>query len=104
MNAPAFGHEVVYHRLSHMWRWRDDRIVVYSDAHFNLSRIELNEVGSQVWEMLDGQRRIRDVINILAERYPDASSDEIFEGISDFIEDMHEEWLVMSQEELNAYD
>jgi hypothetical protein len=91
-------------RLSHMWKQTGNIVVIFSDARFNLSRMELNAVGSRVWLLIDGKRTVRDIIAILQREFPLEEKNCIAKGVKSFLNELREEWLVMNQEELKTYE
>jgi hypothetical protein len=91
-------------RLSHLWRWQEDVVVVVSDAHFNLVRLVLNQVGSKVWALMDGNTTVSAISEALSIEYPQVSADELAAGVSNFLEELRVEWLAMTREELTAYE
>jgi hypothetical protein len=91
-------------RLTHMWRRRGDKVVVFSDAHFNLVRLELNPVGSRVWELMDGQNCAGDIANQIAEEYPGVPRARILSGVLKFLAVVQNEWLAISREEYASYE
>ena len=54
----------------------------------------LNEVGSRVWELADGQRSIAAIVDVLAGEY-DAARDQIREDVHDLLANLAAEGLVV---------
>lgn len=94
----------VYLRLTALWRRKGDRVIIYSDAHFDLVRLELNDVAGQIWELLDGQRSVEDIMNLLVSSQSDVNKEEIAEGVFELIDNLRQEWLVMSRREIDTYE
>jgi hypothetical protein len=91
-------------RLSHLWRCQGDAAVVVSDAHFNLVRLVLNPVGSKVWTLMDGERSVGEIASALSVEYPQVPLIDLTESVSYFLDQLREEWLMMTREELVTYD
>jgi hypothetical protein len=87
-----------------MWRRRDEAVVVFSDANFNLVRVEFNRVGSRVWELMDGDRSVTAIVDELRQEYPGVSRERIAAGVVRFLERLHADWLAMTKQELETYE
>ena len=98
------GEQTVMVRLTHMWRRRGEAVVVFSDAHFNLVRLEFNRVGSRVWELMDGGRSVTAIVDELRREYPNVSGERITAGVIRFLERIRADWLAMSKEEFQTYE
>lgn len=93
-----------FERLTHLWRRKGDRVVVFSDAHFNLKRFEFNQTGARVWEMLDDARTVGEIVDDLQREYPEIPKDTIATAVVSFISDLEQQWLAVSQERLREYE
>lgn len=102
--SPPESHHLVPVRLAHVWRRRNGKVVVYSDAHFNLVRLELNPTASRIWELMDGRRSVSEIANQLREEYPGCTQEQLAAAVLDFFDQMRQEWLAMSREELETYE
>lgn len=91
-------------RLTHLWRQRGDCVVVYSDAHFNLVRLEFNGVGSRVWELMDGHRTAEEIVQQIQHEHPAVERSRIIEDVQVFFEQLREEWLALTTEEMATYE
>jgi Coenzyme PQQ synthesis protein D (PqqD) len=91
-------------RLTHLWRRMDDRVVILSDATFNLRRFDFNEIGALLWEICDGKKTVRDIIAETTRQFPDADPSFIRTSIESFLNELEKEWLVLSVEELQTYE
>lgn len=77
--------------------------MVFSDAHFNLVRLEFNGTGGRIWELMDGQRTLSEIADRVAAEYPDVPRELISLEVEQFVEQLHVEWLVATLEENAAY-
>lgn len=59
------------HRAEHVSEWLlDGEVVIYDPAHERMH--VLNATAAFVWHLCDGAHHERDIIEALAERYPDS--------------------------------
>lgn len=77
--------------------------MVFSDAHFNLVRLEFNDTGGRTWELMDGQRTLNEIVDRVAIEYLGVPHDLIALEVKRFVELLHVEWLVATREEVAAY-
>jgi hypothetical protein len=90
--------------LAHVWRKRDGRVVVFSDAQFNIERIELNELGSRIWELCDGRRSVKEIAEELAKGRSDVRVEDMASLVEAFLEELRSHWLLMPRDELESYE
>jgi hypothetical protein len=83
---------------------REGRVVIFTDAQFNIERIELNEMGSQIWELCDGRRSVKEIAEELAKRHSDLRFEEMVSVVEAFLEELRSHWLLMSRDELESYE
>ena len=60
-----------------------EELVLYH--HASRKSVYLNESGAVVWKLCDGQRTVQQIIDLLAESYPDAKADmaaDVWESIN----------------------
>lgn len=91
-------------RLTHMWRGHSDDVVVVSDANFNLLRYEFNRVGGRVWELMDGRKSLKTIVDEITAENPGVPRHLIASSVNEFVEHLQSEWLMMSTEELASYE
>ncbi len=103
-NSQPVPPDSVFARLAHLWRREGQRIVVFSDANFNLKRYEFNHTGARIWELLDGQRKVRDIVRCLCEEYPEVSAEIVETTVVSFISELQSHWLATSQDQLRQYE
>lgn len=71
----------------------NDRVLLNLDSGFYYSA---NEVGSRLWELCDGEKTIKDIIDIISPEY-DVSLEKLTEDIMEFINLLyHEELLTIT--------
>jgi hypothetical protein len=83
---------------------REGRVVIFTDAQFNIERIELNEMGSQIWELCDGRRSVKEIAEELAKRHSDLRFEEMASVVEAFLGELRSHWLLMSRDELESYE
>jgi len=91
-------------QITHLWRRIGEHTIVFSDAFFNIRRFDFNEIGSLVWEMIDGKRDINCIIKELSLQFPDEKTNSIQNTVLDFINELENEWLLHSQKTLKEYE
>ena len=91
-------------RLTHLWRWRNDRVILFSDATFNIRRFDLNLLAGTIWELSDGQRTVGDIVGIIANAFPTQPVEPLQAGVMTFLDDLEKEWLVMGRDALDGDD
>ena len=91
-------------RLTHLWRRIGDRLIILSDATFNIRRLELNEVGGRAWELADGARSLRSIIELIAMEYPDESIERIAGSLLPFFAELEAEHFLTTRQQLDEYD
>jgi hypothetical protein len=91
-------------RLTHTWRRQGDKVVLFSDAHFNLVRLEFNRIGGRVWELVDGRRTVENIIDRVHAAYPASPRSDIESSVIPFLDELRAEWLVMTTGDLAAYE
>jgi len=87
-----------------MWFRSAEGIVVFSDAHFNLQRFVFNGTGSRIWELMDGNRTVAEIIDLIHCSAVGVSREQIERDVGWFLTELRENWLAMSQEELKTYE
>lgn len=90
--------------VSHMWFKSAGQVVVLSDAHFNLQRFAFNATGSRVWEMMDGNRTVAEIIDTIHHSSGSAAREQVAQDVGRFLAELRTNWLAMSQEELKSYE
>lgn len=91
-------------RLTHTWKRQGDTVVLFSDAHFNLVRLEFNQIGGRVWELVDGKRTVEEIVDQIHSVHPRAHRPDIEASVVGFLEELRGEWLVMTTGDLAAYE
>jgi hypothetical protein len=91
-------------RMTHLWRWCGDQMVIFSDATFNVRRFDLNLVGGLAWELADGYRTVEAIINDVAAKFPKEPEAEVRGCILAFFHELEGEWLITTQEALASYE
>ena len=79
-------------------------MVIFSDATFNLRRFEFNEMGACLWEICDGEKTLKDIIEEVTGQFSDTDPSFIRASIEAFLNELEKEWLVLSGEELQTYE
>lgn len=64
------------------------------DAEDNL--YTLNSTGREIWQLLDGKRTVREVVDELSRRYP-GSAAEIERDVNGLLQEFHERGFVVKQ-------
>lgn len=90
-------------RLSHLWRWRENRMVVFSDATFNVRRFDFNLVGGMVWEQCDGDLSAEEISARMTSEFPAVPVEVVRQTVVDFLHELEREWLVTTREALAAH-
>lgn len=75
------------------WDMSGDRAVVLDAAGAVL--ITLNPVGSLLWQMLDSPRAAADLVDALADRYPEVPLAQLREDVELFLEELMAEGLLV---------
>lgn len=91
-------------RLTHLWRRIGERVVILSDAAFNIRRLELNEVGGRAWELADGTRSVQRIVGLIATEYPGEPTERVAALLLTFFSELEEEDLLTTQQQLDEYD
>jgi hypothetical protein len=91
-------------RLSHLWRWDRERMIVLSDAAFDLRRFHFNTVGGMVWELSDGRHSVAGIVEAVCRAFPAATRPEVEQTVANFLWDLQQEWLVGPQRWLDEYE
>ncbi|MGH1542565.1 MAG: pyrroloquinoline quinone biosynthesis peptide chaperone PqqD [Arenicella sp.] len=69
----------------------DDDILLYNPG--NATTLHLNESSALIWKLLDGERSLGDIIDLLQEQYPEAAQ-EIEKDVFELAEQMVEKQVV----------
>lgn len=91
-------------RLASQWRWQGDRLVVFSDASFNIQRVDLNLVGGMVWELSNGSLSGAEIATEIGRVFPDVALETLQDAVGRFLDELEALWLLTSTEALAAYE
>jgi len=80
------------------------RWCLFSDAHFNLVRLEFNQIGGRVWELVDGKRTVEEIVDQIHSVHPRAHRPDIEASVGRVFGGASREWLVMTTGDLAAYE
>ncbi|MHB0871727.1 MAG: PqqD family protein [Chloroflexota bacterium] len=83
--APFCGPDVIWRKIG------EETILLNSRSENYYS---LNEVGTRVWELIDGQTTAREIASRIAEEY-DAPAEEIEEDVVALLQELREQGLVL---------
>ncbi len=83
--APFHGPDVI-------WRKMGEETVLLNSRSENY--YSLNEVGTRVWELIDGQATVREIASRIAEQY-DAPVEEIEKDVVALLQELREQELVL---------
>ncbi len=85
-------------RLSQLWK-DNGTVTIMSDATLKIETIHLNEIGSRIWCLCDGEHSIQDICRkIYEELAPDRPSFEtILNDTFSFLSDLKKRWLISWQ-------
>lgn len=73
----------IFERKAVIWQFKNDCVVVDTDE----TKLLLNVTVSEIWNMLNGENSVEDLINILTDKYKSAqSAEEISEIVVDSIQ------------------
>lgn len=70
----------------------DNDILLYNPA--NTQTLHLNETSSLVWQLLDGERSVEVLIQLLQQEFPE-SHDQIEQDVLEVLEKMHESGAII---------
>ncbi|MEM7358856.1 MAG: PqqD family peptide modification chaperone [Pseudomonadota bacterium] len=65
----------------------DGELLLYNPA--TAVTLHLNGPSAIIWKLLDGQRSVADIIDVVKEAYPE-QSEQIDDDVSDVVKDLHE--------------
>ncbi len=59
-------------RISELWFEEDDKSVnLFADKRLRLARYKLNEIGSFIWKLCDGERRNEEIADLVFDSLED---------------------------------
>jgi hypothetical protein len=88
-------------KLTELWKRNEDgNIIIISDADFQLKTCVLNKLGSLIWEQIDGNKNVSQLVSeIKCQINNDGITEEILtKDIIKFLNSLHEKWFIRWKE------
>jgi Coenzyme PQQ synthesis protein D (PqqD) len=92
-----FHHDYVPKRCWDIWRREPDSEIISVYDEFG-RKYYLNPVASKVWDLVDGKRRVQEILDELAHLYPGVSPEVIDKSVEDLMARLETSRLIAYQE------
>lgn len=83
-------------KATYMWARKEDTGLVLREDTPIL--YEFNSLACRIWELIDGNNSINDIINQIVEQFSDQDATEIVNDVKSFLEELEENKLITFSE------
>ena len=75
-----------------IWKKLEENILIFNPETGDLCR--LNKTATRIWELLDGNRTTKNIIDIICSEFKNAETNRVKNGLSKFLKDLENRMLI----------